>query len=103
VLYAFVQDIAASWHQYEQVAGQLIVTDALGLIVHVAGATDDGIRIVEIWESESTWARFRDETQAATIAQLTALSRVEPSLRAVHGTHVVLAAPLLRQHRGGLE
>ena len=55
--YAFVEDIAASWEDYGRfsavVEGGSVPT---GLIVHAAGPTDEGIRIVEIWESEEAWA-----------------------------------------------
>ena len=60
--YAFVEDIAASWEHYGRFAAGLESGPApKGLLVHVAGPTDEGIRIVEVWESEEAWARHADD------------------------------------------
>jgi hypothetical protein len=40
VAYAYVQDVASSWDQYERVAAALADPPPEGLIVHVAGPTD---------------------------------------------------------------
>ena len=58
--YAFVQDVAASWQQYERFASAISLRPE-GLILHVAGPTDEGFRIIGIWESESAWKRFEGE------------------------------------------
>ena len=60
--YAFVQDIAATWQQYERFASA-IAGRPEGLVLHVAGPTDEGFRIIGVWESESAWERFRAELQ----------------------------------------
>ena len=31
-----------------------------GLILHAAGRTDEGFRIIEVWETKEAWERFRD-------------------------------------------
>ena len=56
--YAFVQDVAASWEQYERLAGALIEPAPAGLVLHVAGPTDEGFRIIAVWESEEAWQRL---------------------------------------------
>ena len=60
--YAFVQDIAATWQQYERFAFAIAVRPE-GLVLHAAGPTDEGFRIIGVWESESAWERFRAELQ----------------------------------------
>ena len=60
--YAFVQDIAATWEQYEQLAAA-IAAPPEGLVIHVAGPTDEGFRIIGVWESEAAWERFKAELQ----------------------------------------
>jgi hypothetical protein len=57
VAYAVVEDVPASWADYEELAG---IGDAVpdGLILHVAGPTDEGFRTIEIWESREAWSRF---------------------------------------------
>jgi hypothetical protein len=39
--YAYVQDVAASWEQYKRVAGSLVEPTPAGLILHIAGPTDE--------------------------------------------------------------
>ncbi len=58
--YAFVQDIAATWEQYEHLAAAIAARPE-GLIIHVAGPTDEGFRIIGVWDSESAWERFKAE------------------------------------------
>jgi len=60
--YAFVQDIAATWEQYEHLAAAIAARPE-GLIIHVAGPTDEGFRIIDVWESEAAWKRFEAERQ----------------------------------------
>ena len=58
--YVLVEDVAASWERYEQLAAPLREATPAGLIMHAAGRTDEGFRIVEVWESEADWRRFAD-------------------------------------------
>ena len=58
--YAFVQDIAATWEQYEHLAAAIAARPE-GLVIHVAGPTDEGFRIIGVWESEAAWERFEAE------------------------------------------
>ena len=62
--YVVVEDVAASWERYEGVA-RSIERAPTGLVLHVAGPTDEGFRIVEIWESEAAWRRFEPDLTAA--------------------------------------
>jgi hypothetical protein len=58
--YVLVEDVAATWERYEQLAAPLRKATPAGLILHAAGRTDEGFRIVEVWESEDAWRRFAD-------------------------------------------
>jgi hypothetical protein len=84
VTYAYVQDIASSWDYYERIAAALVEPAPKGLIAHVAGPTDDGVRIIEIWDTEEAWERFRDERLAAAVAAIETPARPEPTFRALH-------------------
>ena len=88
--YAYVQDVASSWEQYELFAGALVDPPPAGLILHVAGPTDEGVRIIDIWESEEAWDQFRAERLAPAIAALGGPARPEPTFRDLHPAHVVL-------------
>jgi hypothetical protein len=91
--YAFVQDVASSWDQYRHYAEALGESAPKGLILHVAGPTDDGFRIIDIWESEEAWQEFRARRLAPAIAALGGPSRPEPTFRELHAAHVVAGGP----------
>ena len=68
VAHAVVQDVSATWEQYERLTA---------LILHVAGPTDDGFRVIDVWESRDAWGRFHAD-------------RVAPALSAPHGRSATL-------------
>lgn len=68
--YAFVQDIASSWERYQHVTAGLIDPPPDGLILHLAGPTDEGFRIIGVWESERAWRRFQSEHLQPAVAAL---------------------------------
>ena len=88
--YAYVQDVASSWEDYQRVAASLVDPVPAGLILHVAGPTDEGVRIIDVWESEESWQRFRAERLGPAIAALGGPSRPEPTFRDLHAEHVWL-------------
>jgi hypothetical protein len=88
--YAFVQDVASSWEHYQHFAAALVEPLPGGLIVHVAGPTDEGFRIIDIWENEQAWENFRAQRLAPAIAALGGPSRPEPTFRGLHPAHVVV-------------
>jgi hypothetical protein len=53
-----VEDVAASWESYERLGADIERARPAGLILHAAGRTDEGFRIIEVWESEDAWRRF---------------------------------------------
>lgn len=77
VAHAVVQDVSATWEQYERVTAPTIDPAPKGLILHVAGPTDDGFRVIDVWESRDAWGRFHAD-------------RVAPALSAPHGRSATL-------------
>ena len=57
--HAHVTDVPQSWESYERVSAALGTEPVDGLIVHAAGRTDEGFRIIEVWETKEAWQRFR--------------------------------------------
>ena len=60
--YALVEDIPASWEGYAAI-GRRLGSRPPGLLVHVAGPTEEGFRIIEVWETEADWQRFAAELE----------------------------------------
>jgi hypothetical protein len=88
--YALVRDIAASWQEYERIALALGGAIPEGLVAQVAGPTDEGFRVIGIWESERAWQRFHVERLAPAIEALGRPLPPHTTLRALHPRHVVL-------------
>ena len=83
--YALVKDVFASWEHYQEIERSLEHPPE-GLLLHVAGPTDEGIRIIEVWESEVAWRQFATDLDGALgSVDLDVGSRtVVRDLRAVH-------------------
>ena len=79
--YAFVEDVAASWESYERFAADLERSRPDGLILHAAGRTDEGFRIIEVWESEEAWRRFAEALEPPDAPRF---------VRELQPTHLVL-------------
>ena len=89
VSYAFVQDVAASWEQYRRYADALAGPAPAGLILHVAGPTDEGFRIIDVWESEAAWERFQAERLPVAADAAGSIEQPQPVFRALRPHHVV--------------
>ena len=79
--YVVVEDVAASWEQYARIADALSGSAPPGLILHAAGPTDEGFRIVGVWESEIAWRDFAAELDTHADDELVHVFR---ALRAQH-------------------
>lgn len=82
--YVVVEDVAASWEQYQRFADALAGEARAGLIVHAAGPTDEGFRIVAVWKSEEAWQCFAERVRSAGGS-----AAPYEVLRALHPAHVV--------------
>lgn len=59
---AVVQDIAgADFETYQRIIKEVGDERPAGLVTHVAGATDTGMRIIDVWESDDAQQRFLSE------------------------------------------
>jgi hypothetical protein len=85
--YAVVSDVAASWEQYSALGEALANPVPSGLLLHVAGPTDEGFRVIDVWASRADWERFRDRTSALGSASvLTPPTRREfDAVAVIHG------------------
>lgn len=97
MLYAFVQDVASSWEQYQHLEAELVEPAPAGLMLHVAGPTDEGFRIIDVWESEEAWQDFQ-ALRLAAIAAIGGPPRPAPTFRDLHPAHVVIGEELALEH-----
>jgi hypothetical protein len=86
VPYAFVEDIAASWEHYAAFAAALDGPAPEGLLLHAAGPTDEGFRIIGVWESEAAWDRFRKDRLGG---EAEFVGEVPTTVRVLRPAHVV--------------
>jgi hypothetical protein len=69
--FAYVQDtVDLKWEDYERVDAELGSTAPDGLIVHVAGPHGGGVRIIDVWESEEAFERFREERLVPAVTRV---------------------------------
>ena len=92
--YVLVQDIAASWAQYRGVAEAMSDPAPAGLILHVAGPTDEGFRTIDLWESEQAWETFRSSRLEQAMAALPGSFRPRSTTRNLRLTNVVVGTDL---------
>jgi hypothetical protein len=94
VAYAVVRDVAASWEQYQRVAAAMSEPAPAGLILHIAGPTDEGFRTIDLWESEHAWQTFRSSRLHEGTLALYAAFAPRSTLRCLRPTNIVLGADL---------
>jgi hypothetical protein len=87
--YALVRDVPATWEDYRQVAAALGERAPEGLIVHVAGPTDEGFRMIDVWESREAWERFNSALLQPIVDRAVEQRRVEPTLRELKVEHLL--------------
>jgi len=90
--YAYVHDVACSWHRFREAASGLVEPPPPGLILHLAGPTDEGVRCIDVWESEQAGTQFRVGLLSPALAQLGAATCRHDVLRHLHPEHFVLGA-----------
>jgi len=94
--YAFVEDIAASWEHYARFAAAFDGPPPDGLLLHAAGPTDEGFRIIGVWDSEAAWDRFREDRlggEAESVGEMPPTVRVLRPAHVVHGVTQSVSVP----------
>jgi hypothetical protein len=91
MLYAIVRDTPSSWEDYRRLAAELGDELPAGLVLHVAGRTGEGVRVIEVWRSRSALELFeRDRLRPAE--QRSPAPLRDPVVRALVIEHVLCAA-----------
>jgi len=85
--YVIVEDVPASWERYRGIE-PVLARPAPGLLLHLAGPTDEGFRIVEVWEDEAAWRRYSAVFEAA-LGSVDPAVRLRTATRDLRAVHVV--------------
>ena len=77
--------------QYDEVNAKLGVDSdpPAGMIIHTAGERDGRVRIVDVWESEEAWQRFREERLMPVVIEIFG-EQAGPPQQETHETHKVV-------------
>ena len=78
--------------QYATARGMLGEALQPGNLIHVAGPTDNGWRVMEVWESPEAMGAFFQSAAAGAAFQAAGIPPAEPVVFPVH-THVAAASP----------
>ena len=67
---------------YEQVSSRVMPNNQLpeGCLVHIAGPTDRGWRVITVWNSDEQFQQFRDEKLIPTMQEAGQGGRVAPKV-----------------------
>jgi len=99
--YVLVHDVAASWEGYRAIEERLERPPA-GLLVHVAGATDEGFRIVEVWQTQADFERFESELREG-LRGVDPIVPVSWAVRDLRARHVVVGEAWWEPGQSSLE
>jgi heme-degrading monooxygenase HmoA len=92
--WAYVQTITdTTYEEYERVVAALDNNTPEGLLVHAAGTYGDAVRIIDVWESEEHFTRFREQQLAGALREAAgrhAGAAYPPSLEPMEVRHLVL-------------
>jgi len=90
--YASIEDIAASWDQYQRLLARVAEPLPNGLSLYLAGPTEDGVRIITVWEDEHARERFRRDRLAPALAAISRPAARMWAVRDLRLAHVVLGS-----------
>lgn len=90
--FAVVQDVAASWEWYRDAVTAAIEPPPQGLILFVAGPTDEGVRVIGTWQDLQAWQRFQAERLTPAVAALAGPPPPPAVERQLEGRHLVVGA-----------
>ena len=88
--YAYVHDVATTWTRYREVTDRLVRPAPPGLIAHLAGPTDDGVRVIDVFDTEEEGEAFRLLRLEPALAALGTRAHAHSVFRRLHPQDVLL-------------
>ncbi len=68
-------------------------------LAHVAYFSDEGLRVLDVWRSESDWQQFRDERLIPTLKRLDINATPTTKIHNVHNVYTPRGDELTREGR----
>jgi hypothetical protein len=72
--YAFIRDVPFNEKQYAEIRSEIGEEIPKGLVAHLAIRRSEGLRYIDVWDTQADWERFRDQ-------------RVSPAVQKMMSTH----------------
>ena len=69
-MYATSYEVPANEQLYGRVKSEIGDEPPKGLVVHLVVKSDNGLRHIGVWESQTDWERFRDERVQPAVARV---------------------------------
>lgn len=88
--FVVVRDIAVSWAYYIEAAPESPLPPHL--LLHLAGATPEGVRVVELWDSRPGWENFAGTPEDRLVALERAVPARASVIRTLDVSHVLEVA-----------
>jgi hypothetical protein len=76
--YGFVQDVPVNEDIYRQIRAQLGDVPPSGLIAHIVIKHENGLRHLNVWETQQAWQTFHDETLWPAVSSVLAARGIQP-------------------------
>ena len=76
--YAFIRDVPISEDQYREVRAEIGDEVPKGLLTHLVFRRDDGLRYIDVWDSQADWERFREERVDPAVHKMMAAHGITP-------------------------
>ena len=78
---------------YDQVSARVAPNDQLpeGCVVHIAGPSDVGWRVITVWDSDEQFQQFRNEKLIPAAQEVAGPDRVAPNIE-THPVHKHITA-----------
>ena len=89
--YSFIHDVPADESIYRKVRSLLPADPPKGLVAHLVIQRDNGLREVDVWDTEADWTRFRDEHVEPAVTSVLASLGIpnDESLTSFEQVHVI--------------
>ena len=66
----FIHHVPANAEMYEKIRAALPSDPPEGLIAHIVQVLDDGLRYVDVWQSQDLWFKFKNVTLVPVVTEV---------------------------------